>query len=200
MTGQHSIETEADLAEAAGVAAGPSPEPAALSAEEAAMLKDQHLRTLADMENLRRRTARDVEDARKYAVTGFARGLLDVADNLARALASVPPEQRAGSPFMTGLVSGIEMTERSLIGLLERYEIRKVEPRPGDRFDPALHQAVFELPTATLAPGSIAEVMQPGYVIADRLLRPAMVGVAKAVPGPAGTVEADVGRQVDQLA
>lgn len=198
MTGQHQIETDADIAEAAGTAAEPAP--AALSAEEAAMLKDERLRTLADMENLRRRTARDVEDARKYAVTGFARGLLDVADNLARALASVPPEQRDGSPLMTGLVSGIEMTERSLIGLLERYEVRKVEPRPGDRFDPALHQAMFELPTAALAPGSIAEVMQPGYVIADRLLRPAMVGVAKAVPGPAGATEPDIGRQVDQLA
>jgi molecular chaperone GrpE len=162
-------------------AAAPAP-----GADEVNELKDRLLRTLADMENLRRRTERDVEEARKYAVTSFARDLLEVADNLARALASVPAEERERNEALKSLALGIEMTERTLLGQFEKHRIRKVDPQKGDKFDHNFHQAMFEVPTADLRPGSIAEVLQPGYVIADRLLRPAMVGVAKA---PAGNGE-----------
>ncbi|MEK0084537.1 nucleotide exchange factor GrpE [Benzoatithermus flavus] len=150
--------------------------------EEVAELKDRLLRTLADMENLRRRTQREIEDARKFAITGFARDLLEVADNLSRALASVPPEAREANEFVKNLVLGVEMTGRSLLNAFEKHQVRKVEPQKGDKFDHKLHQAMFEVPTNAQPPGTIAEVVQAGYVIADRLLRPALVGVAKAAP------------------
>ena len=153
---------------------------AAVSAEEVQELKDRLLRTLAEMENLRTRTQREVEDVRKFAVTGFARDLLEVGDNLGRALASVPAEARAQSEFMTNLVQGVEMTERSLRTALEKHQVRRISPQQGEKFDHKLHQAMFEVPSAELAPGSVAEVIQDGYVLADRLLRPALVGVAKA--------------------
>ena len=166
-----------DLPETMGeeLAAAPAP-----TAEEYQELKDRLLRTLAEMENLRSRTQREVEDARKFAVTGFARDLLEVGDNLGRALASVPAEARQQSEFMKNLVQGVEMTERSLQAALEKHQVRRVSPQKGEKFDHKLHQAMFELPSADLAPGSVAEVIQDGYVIADRLLRPALVGVAKA--------------------
>ena len=173
-------------------AAAPAPPPP--TAEEFQELKDRLLRTLAEMENLRGRTQREVEDVRKFAVTGFARDLLEVGDNLGRALASVPPEARAQSGLMTNLVQGVEMTERSLRSALEKHQIRRVAPQRGERFDHKLHQAMFEVPSAELPPGSIAEVIQDGYVLADRLLRPALVGVAKA---PAGAAP---GGRVDQSA
>jgi molecular chaperone GrpE len=156
------------------------------SAEEMAEMKDRLLRTLAEMENLRARTAREVEDVRKYAITGFARDLLEVADNLGRALASVPAGAREGDEAVRNLMLGVEMTERSLQGVMEKQRVRRIAPQKGDRFDPNLHQAMFEVPTAELPPGTVAEVMQAGYVLADRLLRPALVGVAKSAgPAPA---------------
>ena len=136
------------------------------------------------MENLRRRTQREVEEARKFAVTGFARDLLEVGDNLGRALASVPAEARQQSELLKNLVQGVEMTERSLQTALEKHQVRRVDPQKGEKFDHKLHQAMFELPTDELAPGTIAEVIQDGYVLADRLLRPALVGVAKAASRP----------------
>jgi molecular chaperone GrpE len=145
-------------------------------------LNDRLLRTLAEMENLRQRTRREVEEAQRYAVTGFARELLEISDNLSRALAAVPPEARDKDPFLENLIAGIEMTERALLAVFERHQVRKVLPERGARFDHKLHQAMFEVPTEELPPGTIAEVLTPGYVIADRLLRPAMVGVAKAPP------------------
>ena len=165
------------------------------TAEEFQELKDRLLRTLAEMENLRGRTQREIEDARKFAVTGFARDLTEVGDNLARALASVPTEARQQSEFMKNLVQGVEMTERSLQAALEKHQVRRVSPRRGEKFDHKLHQAMFEVPTDELAPGSVAEVIQDGYVIADRLLRPALVGVAKAA-----TAEGQRGRTVDTSA
>jgi molecular chaperone GrpE len=159
--------------------------------EELADAKDRVLRTLAEMENLRRRTQREMEEARKYAVTGFARGLLEVADNLSRALSSVPPDMRDRDEFLKNLVTGVEMTERTLLTLFEKHEIRKVQPQKGDRFDHNVHQAMFELPTAEIPVGTVAEVLQPGYVIADRLLRPAMVGVAKAPAGGDGEAKSE---------
>jgi molecular chaperone GrpE len=179
-----------DPAELAGSAAALDAPP---SPDEVAELKDRLLRTLAEMENLRRRTARDAEDARKYAVTGFARGLLEVADNLTRALAAVPPEARAREPLLQTFHEGVELTRRSLLALFEKHEIGVVAPAVGDRFDHNLHQAMFEQPSDTLPPGSIAEVLQQGYVIADRLLRPALVGVAKAAPRPAAPAAAAAG-------
>ena len=167
------------------------------TAEEVQELKDRLLRTLAEMENLRARTQREIEDVRKFAVTGFARDLLEVGDNLGRALASVPPEARAQSEFMTNLVQGVEMTERSLQNALEKHQVRRVSPQRGERFDHKLHQAMFEVPSAELPPGSVAEVIQDGYVLADRLLRPALVGVAKAL---AGAAPHKPGSRVDQSA
>ncbi len=159
------------------------PEAPLPSAEEYQELKDRLLRTLAEMENLRSRTQREVEETRKFAVTGFARDLLEVGDNLGRALASVPAEARAQSEFMKNLVQGVEMTERSLQNALEKHQVRRVSPQKGEKFDHKVHQAMFEIPSSELAPGSVAEVIQDGYVIADRLLRPALVGVAKAAAG-----------------
>ncbi|MFO1069649.1 MAG: nucleotide exchange factor GrpE [Geminicoccaceae bacterium] len=163
---------------------GPEPAPAATdSSAEVEELKDRLLRTLADMENLRQRTRREVEEAQTYAVTRFARELLEVADNLRRAVESAPKGEAA--PAVANLVAGVEMTERALLSVFERNKIRKIVPEKGERFDHKLHQAMFEMPTDELPPGSVAEVMAPGYVIADRLLRAAMVGVAKAAPGAA---------------
>ena len=175
-------------------------EAAGLAQEDVAELKDRLLRTLAEMENLRRRTQRDVEEARKFAVTGFARDLLEVVDNLGRALASVPPEARQQSEFMKNLVLGVEMTERSLLNAFEKHQVRRVEPKTGEKFDHKLHQAMFEVPTTELPPGTIAEVIQAGYVIADRLLRPALVGVAKSAAPTGGDGSPEARARVDTLA
>jgi molecular chaperone GrpE len=175
---------EAKAAEVPPPAAETEPDAAAEIAE----LKDRLLRTLAEMENLRQRTRREVEEAQKYAVTAFARDMLEIADNLRRALGSVPAEAREAEA-MRNLLAGVEMTERALLAAFEKHKIRKVTPERGERFDHNLHQAMFELPTDELPAGTVAEVMTPGYVIADRLLRAAMVGVAKAPP-PANRNEA----------
>jgi molecular chaperone GrpE len=151
--------------------------------------RDRLLRALAELENLRRRKEREVEDARRYAMAGFARELLDVADNLSRALDSIPPEARE-SDLLKTLIEGVAMTERALLASFERHRISKVIPEVGARFDHNLHQAMFEVATDQQPPGTVAQVMQPGYVIADRLLRPAMVGVAKA-PDAAGRDNAE---------
>lgn len=167
---------DAGAAQATEAAAPPEPTPEEVAAE----LRDRLLRNLAEMENLRQRTAREVDEARKYAVTGFARDLLDVSDNLGRALAAVPAEAREADGPLKNFVLGVDMTLRSLHGAFEKHKIGRVEPKRGDRFDPKVHQAMFEVPTSELPPGAVAEVMQAGYVLADRLLRPALVGVAKA--------------------
>ena len=147
-------------------------------------LKDKLLRTLADMENLRRRTEREVADARTYAVTNFARDMLNMADNVRRALESVPAE--AGEGAFMAFVEGVELTERDLLKTLERHGVRKLEPQ-GQRFDPNLHQAMFEVPNAEVPNGTVVQVVQSGYVIGDRVLRPALVGVSKGGPKAATT-------------
>lgn len=153
----------------------------ALEAERAD-LKDKLLRTLADMENLRRRTQREVADARSYAVTAFARDMLTVADNIHRALDSVPEEAKADmNEALRALIEGIELTERDLQKTLERHGVKKLSPQ-GEKFDPNLHQAMFEVPNPELPNGSVVQVMQEGYVIGERVLRPAMVGVSKGGP------------------
>ena len=148
--------------------------------------KERLLRSLADLENMRRRHARELEEARKYAITGFARELLDIADNLSRAIASVPPKAAEKIDLIKNLAEGVAMTEKMLLASFERHQIKKVEPEPGEKFDHNRHQAMFEIATADQAPGTVAQVLQPGYTIAERLLRPALVGVAKApATGPA---------------
>ena len=183
----HSPEAEAPSAEPAPPPApeaandgGAAAEAAVDLAAELAATKDQLLRTLAEMENLRRRTAREVDETRRYAVTGFARDLLEVADNLGRAVAHIPDEVREQEGWAGNLATGIDMTERALLSTLEKHKVQRVAPNKGDKFDHQRHQAMFEVPTAEFPPGTVAEVMADGYVIADRLLRPAMVGVAKA--------------------
>lgn len=152
---------------------------------EIAELKDRLLRALADMENLRRRHGRELDEARKYAMTGFARDLLDVADNMRRAIEAVPEEARRPDEPVSNLLAGVELTERALLGAFEKHGVRRVVPERGEKFDHNRHQAMFEVPTADPPPGHVAEIMQTGWAIADRLLRPALVGVAKALPEPA---------------
>jgi len=160
-------------------------------ATENANLKEQLLRTLADMENLRKRTQREIQDASRYAVTAFARDVLSVGDNLGRALASVSPEARAAAgDELTGLLGGVELTEREFVATLGKHGVRRIDPA-GERFDPNLHQAMFEVPDASCPTGTIVQVMQSGYVIGDRVLRPAMVGVAKGGPKFVATPAAD---------
>ena len=145
---------------------------------EAARYKDQALRAMAEAENVRRRAEREREDAAKYGVSQLARDLLPVADNLRRAIESVSPEAQQ-DPVVAGLLTGIQATERELVTALERRGIKRIDP-VGEKFDPNFHQAVFEVPTNDQPPGTVVQVLQSGYVIHDRLLRPAMVGVAKA--------------------
>jgi molecular chaperone GrpE len=148
--------------------------------EEAAQFKDRLLRTAADMENLRKRAEREKAEATLYAATNFARDLLSVADNMQRALAAVTQEARDKADEATkNLLAGVEMTERELLKVFERYNIRKVET-VGAKFDPNVHQALFEVPTKDHPPGTVVQEMQSGFAIGDRCLRPAMVGVAKA--------------------
>lgn len=139
-------------------------------------LKDQVLRLAAEMENLRRRTARDVSDAKTYAVANFARDILSVSDNLSRALSAIPADARDTDANLRNLAEGVEMTERSMLSTMERYGIKKTG-EIGEKFDPNFHQAMFEVPDASKPANTIAQVIQDGYVIGERVLRPALVGV-----------------------
>ena len=148
--------------------------------EERDSLKDQLLRALADVENMRRRTERELESARKYAHTGFARDLVGAIDNLSRAIDAAPAANEAPSTeALSGLFTGLEMSWTEIQSTMERHGIRRVDPK-GEKFDYNLHQAMFEVPSDAHEPGTVVEVVQHGYVLHDRLLRPAMVGVAKA--------------------
>lgn len=153
-------------------------------------LKDARLRAAAEMENLRRRTARDVHDARNYAIANFARDMLSVSDNLKRALEAIPQEARdAGDAGFKALIEGVEMTERAMLAALERHGVKKLDP-DGERFDPNFHQAMFEVPREDVASNTVVQVVQTGYVIGERVLRPAMVGVSKGGP-KAASAEAE---------
>jgi molecular chaperone GrpE len=149
---------------------------------EKADLTERLVRLAADMENLRKRAERDAGDARKYAVTKFAGDMLVVADSLRRALEAVPAEQReAGDEALKALLEGVEMTAREMDRLLERHGVTRIASK-GERFDPHRHQAMYEVPDPNAAPGTIVEVVQDGYQIGDRVLRAALVGVAKQAP------------------
>jgi molecular chaperone GrpE len=168
-----------------GPVAGPTPS-TALEREHAEM-KDRLLRTLAEMENLRKRTDREIADSRTYGIAAFARDVLGVADNIRRALEAVTPELRANADTKA-LIDGVELTERELLKALEKNGVRQFTPQ-GEKFDPNLHQAMFEVPDVSVPAGSVVQVMQPGYKIGDRVLRPALVGVSKGGPklAPAAT-------------
>jgi molecular chaperone GrpE len=148
-------------------------------AREAADARDRMLRTLAEMENLRKRTSREVADARTYGITGFARDVLEIADNLQRALDAVPAEAReTADPGLKALIEGVELTERSLLNALEKNGVKKFDPT-GGKFDPNFQQAMFEVPDPSVPSGTVVQVVQAGYMIGERILRPALVGVAK---------------------
>jgi len=174
---------------------GPDQELAAAK-QEAAQLKDQLLRALAEAENVRRRAQREREDAAKYAIANFARDVLQVSDNLHRALEAIPAATLAADEALKNLHEGVTATERQLDAALERQQVKRIWPM-GEKFDANLHQAMFEVPTDAQPPGTVAEVVQAGYVIADRLLRPALVGVARA-GAPASQQQA--GARVDTTA
>jgi molecular chaperone GrpE len=150
-----------------------------------AELKDQVLRGLAETENVRRRVQRDRDEALKYAASGFAKELLPVADNLRRALDAIPKDALEDDEALRTLATGVEMTERLLLAAFERHQIKRIDAL-GKRFDSNLHQAMFEVPGSGQPAGTVVQVMEPGYTIHDRLLRPALVGVAKAEPAAAG--------------
>jgi molecular chaperone GrpE len=157
---------------------------------ENAELKDRLLRTLAEVENVRRRGEREVNDTRVYAVAKFAGDMLGVADNMERALANIPAEKlEAADGAIKTLVEGIELTEKEMLRTLEKHGVKKLDPK-GERFDPNFHQAMFEVPDPSVPNGTVAQVVQVGYSIGSRVLRPALVGVARGGP-KAATVEAE---------
>jgi molecular chaperone GrpE len=148
-------------------------------------LKDQRLRALAEAENIRRRADKEKAEASQYAVTKFARDMLGIADNFSRALAACPPVLRdAADPQIRAVLDGVEATDRQLLATLERYGVKAIETE--GKFDPNLHQAIAEVPGNGKPPGAIVDVVQSGYMIGDRLLRPAMVTVARRESAPAG--------------
>lgn len=174
-----------------------TPDPLEVLRTENEQLRDRFLRLAAEMDNLRRRTERDVKDAKSYAVTAFARDMLAVSDNLRRALDSVPADaMESGDAGLKALVEGVDMTERAMLSALERHGVRKMEAE-GQKFDPNFHQAMFEVPNPNVPNNTVVQVVQAGYVIGERVLRPAMVGVAKGGPkaeaAAEATAEADKG-------
>ena len=187
MTGE-TARAEDEAARQPEAAAKPEPTPSTALEREHAEMKDRLLRTLAEMENLRKRTEREVADARLYGATSFARDILSVADNMHRALEAMPAEVRA-DPQAKTLVEGIELTERELLKALEKNGVRQFTPER-EKFDPHVHQAMFEVPDPSVPAGSIVQVVQPGYMIGERVLRPALVGVSKGGPKAAPNAQA----------
>jgi molecular chaperone GrpE len=186
----YAAETGAETGEPVGEV---SIESAQALAAEAAELKDRLLRTLADMENLRRRTEREVAEARAYGIAAFARDMLAVADNLRRALDAIAGEERASfPPAAIAFIEGVELTERELLKALEKNGVKRFDPL-GEKFDPNLHQAMFEVPDPSSPAGTVVQVVQAGFMIGERVLRPALVGVAKGGPKarPAGAASAN---------
>jgi molecular chaperone GrpE len=171
----------------ANPAAAPNEDQMVALAREAADYKDKLLRSLAEMENLRKRTERQVADARDYGIAAFARDILAVADNMERALGALDADLREKADAGTkALLDGVELTERELLKVLEKHGVKKFDPL-GEKFDPNLHQAMYQVPDPSRPAGTVAQVVQPGYMIGDRMLRPALVGVA--VGGPKAAAE-----------
>ncbi len=160
---------------------------------ELAEIKDNALRAMAEAENIRKRAERQVADANKYGAVGMARDMLTISDNLRRALDAAPADAAAGDALLANLRAGVEMTENELQQALARHGVKEITPTPGEKFDHNQHQAMFEMETDDYPPGTVAQVMQAGYMLHDRLLRAAMVGVAKAPAGAAAAGEAPAG-------
>ncbi len=140
------------------------------------------LRTLAEMENLRQRTRREVADSKTYGITGFARDILDIADNLQRALDALPAEAKeTADAGLKAFIEGVELTERSLLNSLEKNGVKKFDPS-GEKFDPNFQQAMYEVPDPSVPSGTVVQVVQAGFMIGERVLRPALVGVSKGGP------------------
>jgi molecular chaperone GrpE len=172
--------------------AAPEPAPSTALDRELAGTKDRLLRTLADMENMRKRTEREVADSRIYAITAFARDILTVADNMHRAMQALDDELRAKADTgVKALLDGVELTERELMNALEKHGVKRIEPL-GQKFDPNRHQAMYEVEDPSVPSGSVVQVVQAGYLIGERVLRPALVAVSKGGPkaAPAGSGEA----------
>ncbi|MDX7952586.1 nucleotide exchange factor GrpE [Lichenihabitans sp. Uapishka_5] len=157
-----------------------------LQAENTA-LKDRALRLMADMENMRRRTEKEVADSKLYGASSFAREMLNVVDNLRRAVASVPAEAMAETGPLRTLIEGIELTEKDFMSRLARFKVTALDPQ-GKKFDPNMHEALFELPDDTVPSGTVMQVVETGYAIGDRVLRPAKVGVSRG--GPKAPIDA----------
>lgn len=161
------------------------------SEAEKAELKDQSLRLVAEMENLRKRTQKDVRDAREFSIAGFAKEMLAVSDNLKRALDAIPQESKdSKDQGLKSLIEGVEMTERSMMQGLEKYGVKKLAPM-NEKFDPNLHQAMFEIPNTEVPNNTVLQIVQEGFVIGDRCLRPAMVGVSKGGPKKSAETSSD---------
>src|ERR1700748_3812174 len=157
------------------------PEPGSVETltREVAEARDKMLRTLAEMENLRQRTRREVADSKVYGITGFARDVLDIADSLQRALDAVPAETRErADPMLKTLIEGVELTERALLNTLEKNGVKKFDPS-GEKFNPNFQQAMYEVPDASVPAGTVVQVVQAGFTIGERVLRPALVTVSK---------------------
>ena len=191
MTDQNGDSPDPQATTETPAAAGPAAasDPGAALVKEAAEYRDRMLRTLAEMENLRRRTEREIADSRQYAVANFARDLLAVADNMQRALDTLSADFRdQADPVVKSHIEGVELTERELVKVMEKHGIRRFDPQ-GQKFDPNLHQAMMQVPDPSVPDNTVVQVMQPGYMIADRVLRPALVGVSKG--GPKGAPAAN---------
>jgi molecular chaperone GrpE len=165
--------------------AAPEPVPSTALDRELADTRDRLLRTLAEMENMRKRTEREVADSRVYGITAFARDILTVADNMHRAMQALDDELRTkADSSVKALLDGVELTERELMNALEKHGVKRIEPL-GQKFDPNRHQAMYEVEDASVPSGTIVQVVQAGYLLGDRVLRPALVAIAKGGPKPA---------------
>ncbi len=180
-------------------AISPDEDPVTLLEGEVASLKDQLLRAMAETENVRRRAQREREDGVKYAAAAVVKDLLGVADNLQRALESVPAEAAADNEPLANLRTGVEMTHKELLAVFERHNIRTINPL-GEKLDPHLHEAMFEMEDPEKPAGTVVQVIQPGYRLHDRLLRPARVGISKGGPKAGSQNEPKPGDTVDTQA
>ena len=195
---EEATESESRVADDATAPGGPdiqeeTPESAAGQADpaaEIAALNDKLLRALAEGENLRRRAKKEREDTAKYAIANFARDIVSVADNLGRALSSLPDGDNPGDETTGALIDGVRLTERELAAIFERHGIERIDPM-GEKFNHDFHEAMFEMPTADAPPGTVVQVLDVGYVLKDRLLRAAKVAVARALPDPEQTEHVD---------
>jgi molecular chaperone GrpE len=178
--------------------AAPEPVPSTALDRELADTRDRLLRTLAEMENMRKRTEREVADSRVYGITAFARDILTVADNMHRAMQALDDELRTkADSSVKALLDGVELTERELMNALEKHGVKRIEPL-GQKFDPNRHQAMYEVEDASVPSGTVVQVMQSGYLIGERVLRPALVAVskggAKSAPASAATASDNPGQ------